>query len=208
MTEQRIEQAMKLNAGLKKYAGTLEKISAISCNAQTELQKNSSKAYGVFGESNTIFQNIQSTVEFAMNAIKNDMYVFGVMLTPLEETISELPTIAYYRKPKSSIQLRRDPDKSYEYHYAINRWVEQHYPNLIGNPTSYEYQQMFNREGAKHNLTGDEFKVKIYLDYVEWKEQQLIDMRNKEDLYSAKINEVPKQETLLERFKNKLGLTK
>ncbi|WP_438466574.1 hypothetical protein [Streptococcus pluranimalium] len=206
LTEQRTKQAFKANEKLKKSIGTLEKIKGISNEADQGIKNVSDKAYGVLGEPDTIFSTISSVVTIAIKNISADKYVFGVTLGTLKETIEDSTGVMWYRKPKSSIQLRQDPDRSYEYHYAINRWVEQHYPNLIGDPTSYEYRQMFDREGAKHNLTGDEFKVKIYLDYVEWKEQELINQRLKDELYTQKIDEVPKQDTLVGRLKKALRL--
>ncbi|WP_438831978.1 hypothetical protein [Streptococcus pluranimalium] len=206
LTKQRTKQAFETNEKLKKSIGILEKIKSISNEADQEFKNVSDKAYGVFGEPNTIFSTISSEVTIAIKNISADKYVFGMTLGTLEETIEDATGVMWYRKPKSSLQVRQDPNKSHEYHYAINRWVEQHYPNLIGDPTSYEYKQMFNREGAKHHLTGDEFKVKIYLDYVEWKEQELINQRLKEDLFTQKIDEVPKQDTLVGRLKKALRL--
>lgn len=206
LVNQRTPEALKANDKLKKQVVVLEKIVVIATKAHNIINSFSSKTYGILGVPSTPYQRIESLADSALKDIIQDNVIGRPALGGISETIRDYSDIHSYRLPESPEEAYRDSSVSSEFGYAIERWIKQNYPHLLGEYSTYQYNQMFANEASKHNLTVDQFKVKIYSDYVEWKEQELINQRLKEDLFTQKIDEVPKQDTLVGRLKKALRL--
>ncbi|MGX7777248.1 hypothetical protein ACVV62_09380 [Streptococcus pluranimalium] len=207
LVNQRTPEALKANDKLKKQVVALEKIVVIATKAHNIINSVSSKTYGILGVPSTPYQRIGSIADSALKDITNGNVIGRPVLEGVSETIRDYSDIHSYRLPESPEEAYRDSSVSSEFGYAIDRWIKQNYPHLLGEYSTYQYNQMFANEASKHNLTVDQFKVKIYSDYVEWKEQELINQRLKEDLFTQKIDEVPKQDNFINRFKKTLGLS-
>lgn len=203
LTKQRQKEAVKANEKLKGSMDILNQLASISFEASRVID-NISKNKNNLGEP-TIYRAIYNSLCSSIGSIKADKYVLSGHFETVEQAIENATAIVRYQKPTSPKQIYGNPNLSSDYHQAIQKWLEKNHPHLLLDSDSYDYELAFKEAGSEYNLTAEEFKVKIYLDYIEWRDQQLIDMRLKEEFFAEK-DATQKQDSIVDRFRKVIGL--